>query len=349
MKTDILFFDSTLRDGSHAVRHQIDISIIEQYCSMIDAAGLYTVIVGHGNGLGASSLQVGIAKHSDGQILKTARANLKTTKLGIYMIPGFGTIDDDLIPAIESGVDLFKIGSHCTEADTTKQHIEYLCSRSLETYGILMMSHMATPQKLLEEVRKMESYGAQGVVIMDSAGAMTGDDVRRRIDSLVENTGIRIGFHAHNNLSLAVSNTLIAIDAGASIVDATLRGFGAGAGNCQLEALLAILQKENKTEFPLNLYQLMDVADAVVSQKLGYTGGIDSTSIISGIAGVFSAFAIHVKNAAAQYGVDPRDIFVELGKRKVVGGQEDIVVDVAMNIAQNKKRDDSSYMLESLL
>jgi 4-hydroxy 2-oxovalerate aldolase len=264
------------------------------------------------------------------------------------MIPGFGTIEDNLIPAIESKIKLFKIGCHCTEADTTKQHIEYLSSRSYETYGILMMCHMATPQKLLEEVKKMESYGALGVILMDSAGAMIGEDVRSRIELLVENTNIRIGFHAHNNLSLAVSNTLVAINTGASIIDGTLKGFGAGAGNCQLEALIAILQK-NGSEIPVNLYQLMDVADNIVSQELGYNGGIDSTSIVSGVAGVFSAFAVHVKNAAMQYGVDPRDIFVELGKRKVVGGQEDIVVDVAMNLMQNRKRDDTTYMLESLL
>jgi 4-hydroxy 2-oxovalerate aldolase len=207
---------------------------------------------------------------------------------------------------------------------------------------------MIPPQKLLEEVKKMESYGALGVILMDSAGAMIGEDVRSRIELLTENTNIRIGFHAHNNLSLAVSNTLIAIDSGASIVDGTLKGFGAGAGNCQLEALIAILQKNNKCH-SLNLYQIMDIADTVVSQELDYKGGIDSTSIISGISGVFSAFAVHVKNAAKQYDVDPRDIFVELGKRRVVGGQEDLVVDVAMNIAQSKKRDDTSYVLESLL
>jgi 4-hydroxy 2-oxovalerate aldolase len=345
---DILFFDGTLRDGSHAIKHQIETETIERYCSMIDKSGFYTVIIGHGNGLGASSLQVGISKHSDEQMLKAARANLSHTKLGAYMIPGFGTIEDNLIPAMGNGVELFKIGSHCTEADTTKQHIEYLSSRGFEAYGVLMMSHMILPQKLLEEVKKMQSYGAFGVILMDSAGAMVGEDVRTRIELLAENINIRIGFHAHNNLSLAVSNTLIAIDSGASIVDGTLKGFGAGAGNCQLEALIAILQKSNKCR-SLNLYQIMDIADSVISQELGYNGGIDSISIISGIAGVFSAFAIHVKNAAAQYGVDPRDIFVELGKRKVVGGQEDIVVDVAMNIAQNKKRDNSVYMLESLL
>lgn len=348
MKNDLLIFDSTLRDGSHAVKHQIQTDAIEKYCSMIDDAGLYTVIVGHGNGLGASSLQVGLSRHSDTEMLNAARKYLKNTKLGVYMIPGFGTIEDNIIPALECGVELFKIGCHCTEADTTQQHIRYLNERSVEVYGILMMTHMASPERLLVEVEKMQSYGARGVILMDSAGALLPDDVKKRIRLLVENVDIRIGFHAHNNLSMAVANTLTAIEAGATIVDGTLKGFGAGAGNCQLEALIAILQK-NAQCLPINLYRLMDVGEEVVKDMIGYTGGLNSTSIISGLSGVFSAFAVHVKNAAQQYGVDPRDIFVELGRRKVVGGQEDIVVDVAMNIAQNKKTDDTGYMLESLL
>lgn len=345
---DIIIIDSTLRDGSHAVKHQIELSSIEHYCRMIDSAGLYSVIVGHGNGLGASSLQVGLSKYTDFEMLKTARANLSKTKLGVYMIPGFGTIEDNVMPAIDCGVELFKIGCHCTEADTTAQHIEFLSKKGHEVYGILMMTHMASPERLLEEARKMESYGARGVILMDSAGALLPNDVKNRIEMLVPNISIKIGFHAHNNLSMAVANTIAAIDCGAEIVDATLKGFGAGAGNCQLEVLIAILQREHRST-GIDLYKLLDVSEEVVREDIGYNGGIDSTSIVSGLSGVFSAFAVHVKNAAKQYNVDPRDIFVELGRRKVVGGQEDIVVDVAMNIAQNRKKDDTNYILESLL
>jgi len=348
MKDDVLLFDATLRDGSHAVKHQIGIDIFADYCREIDDAGLYCVVVGHGNGLGASSLQVGLSKHTDDEIIRAARANLKTTRLGAYMIPGFGTITDDLEPAIEAGVDIFKIGCHCTEADTTREHIEFLIKNNKETYGVLMMSHMVTPEILLEQAKKMSSYGARGVVIMDSAGAMLPDDVKARIGVLCRYTDLRIGFHAHNNMSMAVANTMAALESGAAIIDGTLRGFGAGAGNCPLEIACAILQKQGKLS-DVNLYKLMDICDDIIEKRLNYTQGISTLSLISGISGVFSAFSEHVKRAAIRFEVDPRDIFVELGKRKVIGGQEDMVVDVAMNLSQKNKRDDTSYLLESLL
>lgn len=348
MKDDILLFDATLRDGSHAVKHQIGIDIFADYCREIDAAGLYCVIVGHGNGLGASSLQVGLSRHTDAEIIRTARANLKSTRLGVYMIPGFGTIADDLEPAMEAGAEVFKIGCHCTEADTTREHIEFLVKNNKETYGVLMMSHMITPENLLEQTRKMSSYGARGIIIMDSAGAMLPDDVKARITVLCRHTDVRIGFHAHNNMSMAVANTLAALESGAAIIDGTLRGFGAGAGNCPLEIACAILQKQGKLS-GVNLYKLMDICDDIIEKRLGYTQGISTLSLISGISGVFSAFSEHVKRAAIRFDVDPRDIFIELGKRKVIGGQEDMVVDVAMNLSQKNKKDDTSYMLESLL
>jgi 4-hydroxy 2-oxovalerate aldolase len=348
MHNDILLFDATIRDGSHANKHQIGTDVIAEYCEKIDSAGLHCVIVGHGNGLGASSLQVGLSKHTDHEMLTAARANLIKTKLGTYMIPGFGTIKDDLIPAIEVGVDVFKIGCHCTEADTTKEHIEYLVKNGKETYGVLMMSHMITPDGLLEQVKKMASYGVTGVTMMDSAGAMLPDEVKKRIDILCRALDIRIGFHAHNNLSMAVANTLAALEVGASIIDGTLKGFGAGAGNCQLEVITAILQKYGKLP-DVNLYALIDVCDDIVEKKLHYSQGVSSLSLISGMSGVFSAFSEHVKRAAIRFNVDPRDIFVELGRRKVVGGQEDMVVDVAMNLSQKNKEDETSYLLESLL
>jgi 4-hydroxy 2-oxovalerate aldolase len=344
----ILFFDATLRDGSHAINHQLEISTIQKYCRSIDNAGLYTVIVGHGNGLGASSLQVGFSKHTDEEMLQAAKNNLKNTKLGVFMIPGFGTISDNIIPAINSGIGLFKIGCHCSEADTTKEHIEFLANKNIEVYGVLMLSHMASPQKLLEEVLKMESYGARGIILMDSAGALLPDDVSKRVNFLVNNTNIRIGFHAHNNMNMAISNTLEALNAGATIVDGTIRGFGAGAGNCQLEVLLAILSKM-KINTGINLYKILDISEQIIYEEIGYKNGTTSLSIISGLSGVFSAFSDKVKIAGKRFNVDPRDIFIELGKRKVVGGQEDIVIDVAMNIAQKTQKDSSDYIFESLL
>lgn len=342
-----IFFDSTLRDGSHAVRHQLSLEAIRDYCHMIDSAGMYTVIIGHGNGLGASSLQLGFSACSDKEMLTVARQELKNTKLGVFLLPGFGTIKDDLAPALDLGVDLVCVASHCTEADTTKQHIEYVRSRGKEAYGILMMYHRASKERLLEEAQKMQDYGAQGIILMDSAGASTPEMVKSVVKHLVENLSVPVGFHGHNNLSLAVSNSLLAIESGASIIDGTVRGFGAGAGNCQLEALVALMQKEGMAN-DVDLYKLLDASENVVAKIMTQPQEISSVSIVSGIAGVFSGFAPHVKDAAARFNVDPRDIFMELGKLKVVGGQEDVIVKVAMNLAERKKSSDIGYQIESL-
>ena len=343
------FFDATLRDGSHANAHQITTDCISNYCKMIDDAGLYTVIVGHGNGLGASSLQVGLSLHSEEEMLSAAKPHLKKTRLGVYLIPGFGTIQDHIAPAIAQGVQLVKVGCHCTEADVTKQHIEYTRAQGVEGYGVLMMSHMAEPAQILQEVKKMESYGAQGVILFDSAGALLPKQVTDRVKPIVLECGLSVGFHAHNNLSLAVANTLAAIDAGATIIDGTLRGFGAGAGNCQLEVLCGVLQKMH-VETGLDFYRLLDVCDDIVSPFLQKKPvEITSISLVGGLSGVFSAFTEHIKKAAIRFDVDPRDIFVELGKRKVVGGQEDMIVDVAMNLAQRTRKDEISFLMESLL
>lgn len=210
----LMLFDSTLRDGNHAVRHRISRESIEDYCLAMDGCGVHTIIVGHGNGLGASSLQVGLSLLDEAEMLRTARENLERTRLGAYMIPGFGTIKDNLAPAIAAGVELFEIGCHCTEADTTRQHIEYLRRLGKETYGVLMMSHMASPERLLEECRKMQSYGALGVILMDSAGAFTPEMVRRVIAMLYDGLDIHVGFHPHNNMGIAVSNAYTAIQEG---------------------------------------------------------------------------------------------------------------------------------------
>jgi len=344
----IFFFDSTLRDGSHAVSHQISVENIRNYCREIDDAGLHVVIVGHGNGLGASSLQVGLSTLSDEEMLKTARKELKKTKLGAFLIPGFGTIKDNLNPAIDGGVDLFCVASHCTEADITKQHIEYLRKRGKDAYGVLMMYHRASKERLLEEALKMQSYGAQGIILMDSAGASTPQMVAGTVKLLSDNLDVKVGFHAHNNLGLAVSNSLIAIQSGATIIDGTLRGFGAGAGNCQIEVMAGLLSKL-KIETGLDLYKLMDVSEDVVSKMMKSPQEITSVSLISGLAGIFSGFAPHVKKAAVRFGIDPKDIFMELGRRKMVAGQEDFIVEVAMYLASKKGSEEVSYDIESLL
>lgn len=346
----LLLFDSTLRDGNHAVKHQINKDSIEDYCQAMDGVGMHTIIVGHGNGLGASSLQVGLALLDERTMLQTARKNLERTKLGAYMIPGFGTIKDNLEPAIEDGVEVFEIGCHCTEADTTRQHIEYLRNRGKETYGVLMMTHMASPEKLLEECQKMQSYGALGVILMDSAGAFTPEMVQRDIATLVEGLDIKVGFHSHNNMGIAVANAYTAIKEGASIIDGTLRGFGAGAGNCQLEDLVALLDKSG-IKTGVDFYRMLDCSDQVMSRIMEHDMGQDSISIVSGQNGLFSAFKVHVLKAAKEFNVDPRDIMVEVGKRKAVGGQEDIIVEVAEKLAHpyGNSTNNINSQLESLL
>jgi 4-hydroxy 2-oxovalerate aldolase len=348
MMEGILFFDSTLRDGSHAISQKLSAKQIRDYCRAIDGAGLHTVIIGHGNGLGASSLQVGLSALSDKEMLTIARKELKKTKLGVFLIPGFGTIKEDIGPALELGVDVVCVAIHCTEADVTRQHIEYVRKRGKEAYGVLMMNHMASKERLLEEARKMQDYGALGVIIMDSAGASTPEMVAERVKLLSDNLNIKVGYHAHNNLGLAVSNSYTAIKNGATIIDGTIRGFGAGAGNAQLEALAGLLAKE-KIPTGLDLYKLMDASENIVSNMMKSHHGVSSVSLISGLAGVFSGFKDHVLRAAERFDVDPRDIFLELGRRKMVAGQEDFIVDVAMYLSQKKKGKDIDYQIESLL
>lgn len=331
----IKLFDATLRDGSHAIKHQYTEEDIREYCRMMDGAGMDAIVVGHGNGLGASSLQVGLSLLPDSEMLRIARENLHKTKLAAYMMPGYGTIRDDLVPAVQAGVDLFKIGCHCTETNITRQHIEYLAREGKEVYGAMMMYHLADERTLLEQALQLESYGAAGVILMDSAGASTPEMVRDTVSLLAGRLKCRIGFHAHNNLGLAVANTYTAIRCGATIIDGTIRGFGAGAGNCQLEAIVALLRKEG-IPCGADLYKMMDASEACVARWWKQDRGLDDISIVNGLAGVFSGFKHHVQNAAACFGVDARDILMELGRRKAVAGQEDMIVEVAKRL-QDKK------------
>ena len=333
----ILISDPTLRDGSHAIRHKLTAHQIAGYVRMADAANIPIIEIGHGNGLGASSLQLGESDLSDEQMFAIARANINNSRLGIHVIPGFATIARDLEPALEQGVDVVRVASHCTEADITERHISFSRKKGKETYGVLMMSHMATKEILVDEARKMEAYGAEGVILMDSAGAYIPSEVERNVSELVNKLGIPIGFHAHNNLGLSIANSLAAVASGATILDGTIKGFGAGAGNAQLETLVAVLDKYGYST-GIDFYRLLDAADfAQTVFPADLLPGVESTSVVSGIAGVFSGFAIPVKRVAVEYAVDPRDIFMELGRRKVVGGQEDLIVEVALELARNSK------------
>lgn len=332
----ILISDPTLRDGSHAISHQLNRDQIVSYAKAIDLANVPIVEVGHGNGLGASSLQVGQSLLTDIEMLTIARAHLKQAKLAVHVIPGFATIKRDLEVAIDVGVDIVRVASHCTEADITKRHIAYVKKRGKSPYGVLMMSHMISPKGLLEEARKMQSYGAEALIIMDSAGAYTARDVTDRVGTLVKGLDIAVGFHAHNNLGLAIANSVAALEAGATILDGTAKGFGAGAGNAQLEVLVAVLQKLG-VDSGVNLFKVLDAADLaekILIKKMPYPNSIN---IISGLAGVFSGFAKHVEKASLQFNIDPRELFFILGERKVIAGQEDFIIEIAKELSENGK------------
>jgi 4-hydroxy 2-oxovalerate aldolase len=331
----ILISDSTLRDGSHAVGHQLNSHQIAVYAAAAEAAGIPIVEVGHGNGLGASSLQLGESLISDIEMLLSARKHLTRSKLGILIIPGFATINKDLSKAIEAGVDVVRVASHCTEADITERHITYARQKGKEVYGVLMMSHMAPKEMLVDEALKMELYGAEGVILMDSAGAYLPNDVTEKVSTLVNKLRIPIGFHAHNNLGMAVANSIAAVEAGATILDGTVRGFGAGAGNAQLEVLVAVLEKMGYST-GIDLYKILDAADIAEKEMIKSIPSIKSESIVSGLSGVFSGFLKPVNRIAQKYGVDPRDIFFELGRRQVVAGQEDLIIEVAQELSRRR-------------
>jgi 4-hydroxy 2-oxovalerate aldolase len=334
---NVIIRDATLRDGSHALSHQLTEEQIAAYARAADAAGIPIVEVGHGNGLGASSLQVGLSRLDDRTMLQTARKNLPHSRLGIHVIPGFATINNDLKFAFDYGVDLVRVASHCTEADITERHISYTRDQGKEAYGVLMMSHMAPKEVLLDEALKMQSYGAEAVIIMDSAGAYLPADVTDRVGHLAAHLKVPVGFHAHNNLGMAVANSVAAVEAGARIIDGAARGFGAGAGNAQLEVMVAVFERLQIVT-GIDLYKALDAADIVEKSIMTAIPYVSSVSLVSGLSGVFSGFAKHVSLAAREYGVDPRDIFFELGARKVVGGQEDKIVEVAMELQDRKGR-----------
>lgn len=330
---NILICDPTLRDGNHAVRHQLTREQISTYAAAANAAGIPIVEVGHGNGLGASSLQIGLSKTDDKNALEAARNVLTSSKLGVHVIPGFATIKKDLRLALDIGVDVFRVASHCTEADITERHISFIREHGREVYGVLMMSHMASVEILVEEASKMQAYGSEALIIMDSSGTYLPSDVTARIEALVDTLGIPVGFHGHNNLGMAVANSIAAVDAGATIIDGTARGFGAGAGNTQLEVLIAVFDRLG-IKTGVDLYKVLDASDIAEKQLIEFLPTISSVSIVSGLSGVFSGYIKPVNRIAAEYKLDPRDLFFELGRRKVVAGQEDMIIEVANELSK---------------
>ena len=328
----ILINDSTLRDGQHAVKHQLTVTQLRNYAAAIDRTGVSIVEVGHGNGLGASSYQVGRAALSDETMMRTVRESLQKSKMSVFMLPGWGT-SFDLSKALSCGADVVRIGTHCTEATIAERHLGWLREREVEAHAVLMMSHMASAEQLAEQARLLVDYGAQAVGIMDSAGNLLPQDVTARIAAMRLQVDVPLIFHAHNNLGMAVTNSVAAAHAGATVIDGCARGFGAGAGNTQLEVLLPVLERLG-FHTGIDLYHLLDAADLASRELMVTPPIIDSVSIVSGLAGVFSGFKNPVLNHSATAEVDPRDVFFELGRRQAVAGQEDLIVDV---VAELKK------------
>lgn len=331
-KTPVTVHDPTLRDGQHAVRHQLDREQIRAYAAAVDAAGVPVVEVGHGNGLGASSMQVGRSKLSDDEMLVTAREALTHSRLAAFMLPGWATIAD-LRNAVRHGVDVVRVAAHCTEASVTERHLGVIRELGAEAQGVLLMTHMASPGELAEQCALMVGYGAQGVCIFDSAGHYLPADVTTRIAAVTAAVDVPVAFHGHNNLAMAVANSVAALEAGARTIDACARGFGAGAGNTQLEVLVAVLERYGHPT-GIDLRRLADAADLAEQTLMPAPPTIDSTSLASGLAGVFSGFKKPVLAAAEKEHVHPWDIFVELGQRRVIAGQEDLIPDAARSLTQ---------------
>lgn len=326
----IIITDSSLRDGNHSVKHTISLDSIARYCQFADKAGVPIVEVGHGNGLAASSLLVGKSVNTDEEMLTVARKNLKNSKLGIHMIPGLATLEHTK-RAIELGVDVVRVATHCTEATLAKSHIEALSKANIEVFGVLMMSALITPQELMEQARIMEGYGANAIIIMDSTGTYLPFDVQQRITLLKSNLNIPVGFHAHNNLGCAVANSLTAVEYGADYIDGCIRGFGAGAGNAPLELLIPVLEQSG-FEVGINFQETIKEADNVMDYLVPSAPITTPINILTGLKKLFSGFEKPIVSASKLYGIEYSSLIFELGNRKLVAGQEDLILEVAQKL-----------------
>ena len=328
--------DTTLRDGSHAMRHQFTREQVRNVAQALDKAGAPVLEVTHGDGLAGSSIQYGFSRTNEMDLIEEARSAVTNAKIAALLLPGIGT-RKELKDAIARGIQVVRIATQCTEADISQQHFGMAKDMGLEAVGFLMMSHMRPPEFLAEQARLMESYGADCVYVVDSAGALLPDGAAARVRALKESLDIQVGFHAHNNLGVAIGNTLAAVEAGADQVDGCLRGLGAGAGNAATELIATALDKLGY-EHEWDVFALLDAAEFVVAPMMPFQPIPDRDSIAIGYAGVYSTFLLHAKRLGKQYNVDPLDILVELGRRKAVAGQEDWILDVTLELAKQKNK-----------
>ncbi len=326
--------DTTLRDGSHAVSHSFSPEQVTAIAGGLDKTGVDIIECAHGDGITGSTFNYGFSKYKEMDLINAASKVIKNAKQAILLIPGIGTIED-LEEAYENGARVVRVATHCTEADVGIQHIQAAKKMGMMACGFLMMVHMASPEKLLEQAKIFQEAGADYINLADSAGYLLPDDVKARVDKLVNGLDIPVGFHAHNNLSLAVANSIAAVESGATYIDATCRGLGAGAGNTQIEVLAAVFNRLGYNT-GMDMYAIQDVAEEIVEPIMHRPQVIKTAPLMLGYAGVYSSFLLHTYRAAEKFGLNPRDILVELGRRRMVGGQDDMIVDVAYALAQEK-------------
>ncbi|QEQ95762.1 4-hydroxy-2-oxovalerate aldolase [Neptunomonas concharum] len=332
----VTLHDMSLRDGMHAKRHQISLDEMVSIATGLDEAGMPLIEVTHGDGLGGTSLNYGFPAHSDEEYLSAVVPKMKNAKVSALLLPGIGTVDH-LKMAKDHGVTTIRVATHCTEADVSEQHIGMAAKMEMDTVGFLMMAHMVTADKLLEQARLMESYGANCIYCTDSAGYMLPDEVTEKLGFLRAelNPQTELGFHGHHNMAMGVANSLAAIEAGANRIDGSVAGLGAGAGNTPLEVLVAVLHRM-EVQTGIDLYKIMDVAEDLVVPMMDHPIRVDRDALTLGYAGVYSSFLLFAKRAEAKYGIQARDILVELGCRGTVGGQEDMIEDLALTMAKQR-------------
>jgi 4-hydroxy-2-oxovalerate/4-hydroxy-2-oxohexanoate aldolase len=332
----ILVHDMTLRDGMHPKRHQMSLEQMKAVATGLDAAGVPLIEVTHGDGLGGSSVNYGFPAHTDEEYLSTVIPLMKQAKVSALLLPGIGTVDH-LKMAKDLGVNTIRVATHCTEADVSEQHITFARKMDMDTVGFLMMSHMATPEMLVSQAKLMEGYGANCIYITDSAGYMLPDDVKARLTAVRSslNTETELGFHGHHNMAMGVANSVAAVESGATRIDAAAAGLGAGAGNTPMEVFIAVCNRMG-IETGVDLFKIQDVAEDIVVPLMDHPIRVDRDALTLGYAGVYSSFLLFAKRAEAKYGIQARELLIELGRRGMVGGQEDMIEDTAMTMAKER-------------